>query len=448
MKLRLPTFPVSLKSIFNSGRAGVLVCAAAGAACALDGSTDRSSETQADAFTSDKATLLDFAFEGEVVAERGASPEAAVQNQLYYTVGVLNGRDSVGRLDAVKIEILGVSDLGAKQTIRYRALLPVGWGGKYNLPSAFTMTVPRDVTYAGLSSFLAKYGETCIDLWSAHDVSVGNYWYYYRTEVRGCAPAPEDVTRLEARVTRSADNRDGTYPEYDKIWEDGVLHAIVIFGKDRAGASGFTDFGVSAYGQFNVKLRMYAAGLKLTPTPANIPGAPGTDFPDVTWEGTYPDGRRVKVNALLVDSLRSYNPAFDARYAELSPTADLIVYNGHAALGDNVKALTRKGRFVPGQYTIVSMMGCDSFAYVDGYMAAERARLNPDDPKGTKYLDMITNVTPANPTWFPAESADMIARLGDVARPSTYQQILRAWEPKHIAVVTGDEDNAYAPPQR
>ena len=413
------------------------------AACAVPSADDTSSSESG--FTSDKATLLDFAFDGEVLAPAGSSPEAAIQNQLYYSVGALNGRNSVGRLDAVKITDVRAEPEGARTRIRYHAVLPVGWGAKYGLPTAYTLELPRDVSQQGLRAFLSKYGATCIDLWSAHDVSIGNYWYYYRTDVRGCALDDADAVKIPVTITRSDDNRDGTYPEYDRIWADGLLHAIVIFGKDRAGASGFTDFGVSAYGQFNVKLRMYQAGLKLTPSPADIPGAPGTDFPDVTWEGSFPDGRKVKVNALLVDSLGAYNPAFDARYAELSSTADLIIYNGHAAFGDNVRALTRKGRFVTGQYTIVSMMGCDSFAYVDGYMAQERARLNADDPNGTRYLDMITNVTPANPTWFPQEAANMIQMLGDVARPSTYQQILRTFDPKHIAVVTGDEDNTYRP---
>lgn len=163
------------------------------------------------------------------------------------------------------------------------------------------------------------------------------------------------------------------------------------------------------------------------------------------WEGVFPDGRKLKVNVLLVDNLRAVNPAFDDRYAALSPTADVIIYNGHAALGDNVRALTRKGRFVPGQYTIVSMMGCDSFAYVDGYMSQQRAKLNPDDPDGTRFLDMITNVTPANPTWFPAEAASLLEMLGDIKRPSSYEQILRTWDAKHIAVVTGEEDNTFTP---
>ncbi len=37
------------------------------------------------------------------------------------------------------------------------------------------------------------------------------------------------------------------------------------------------------------------------------------------------------------------------------------------------------------------MNGCDTFAYVDGALAQTRAALNPDDPNGTKYMEIVTN---------------------------------------------------------
>ena len=41
------------------------------------------------------------------------------------------------------------------------------------------------------------------------------------------------------------------------------------------------------------------------------------------------------------------------------------------------------------------MNGCDTFAYVDDALADIRQRLNPDDPTGTRYLDVLTNVMPS-----------------------------------------------------
>ena len=42
------------------------------------------------------------------------------------------------------------------------------------------------------------------------------------------------------------------------------------------------------------------------------------------------------------------------------------------------------------------MNGCDTFAYVDDTLAAAPAPpLNPDDPTGTQYMDIVTNAMPA-----------------------------------------------------
>ncbi len=163
------------------------------------------------------------------------------------------------------------------------------------------------------------------------------------------------------------------------------------------------------------------------------------------YTGVTPDGRKVQINLLLVDNPQAYDPSFDRRYGDLSTDADLIVYNGHAALGGNVRAMTKKGKWKPGKFVIVYMNGCDSFAYVDGYLAQARSILNPDDPTGTRYLDMITNALPANPTWFPPAMASLINNLIDVDKPRTYQSILKEFERDHMAVVTGDEDNVFAP---
>jgi hypothetical protein len=419
-----------------------------------------------DAFSSARAKLYDFTFEGQVLTSSASDASAAVREQLFYTVGQLNGvkyergtGGGVGRLDAVKIaDVTTSADPSGKTLVRYKATLPVGWLDVYNAPKAFTFVLPKDVTDAGESAFAAKYGTTCIDTFATSRAGASSLWYYYRPAARSCRLAEADVVRLPVSIAPSAEVSSGSYPEYDRIWADGELNAIVIFGRDRANDNSFSDFGVSNYAQLVYKLRsQFVLGTKMEPVRcvgrpsdscAGMPAAPGADFPDVTLEGKTPDGRLVRVTAMLINAPTSTTPAWDRRYAELSSRADVIVYNGHAALGANVQALTRKGRFQRGQYTIVSMMSCDSFAYVDGYMAAERARLNPEDTKGTKHLDMITNLMPTNPTKLPGAAFALLNGVMNPKAPRTYTQILGAFEADHFAVVTGDEDNAWKPAAR
>jgi hypothetical protein len=153
----------------------------------------------------------------------------------------------------------------------------------------------------------------------------------------------------------------------------------------------------------------------------------------------------VKVTALLVDAITSVWQGFDARYESLTPSADLIMYNGHAGLGQNVRALARKGRWVPGKYQMFFMNGCDTFAYVDGSLAQQRATLNPDDPTGTKYMEFVTNAMPSFFSSMPAASAAVVKGLMGYAAPKTYDKIFEGIDRAEVVLVTGEEDNVFTP---
>lgn len=394
-------------------------------------------------FSSDLATLLDFQFDGELMAPSSYNAASYVEDQLLYSIGQLNGNRSVGRLDALQLTNVTSTREGTGYRIRYRARLPVAWGSKTNLPTTYTLIMPRAMDQAALTAFTSRYVAGCAEIGS-HDVDAGSFWYYYRPSQSGCALADADVVRTTATITTSVENTNGKYPEYHRIWEDQALVMVAIFGKYEDGATTAADAGVSAFNTFVAAVRRDIAGT-VTVTPANLPSAPGVANPDVTVEITRADGRRVRVHALLVDNVVSAGAAFDARYAALSTEADLIAYNGHAGLGQNVRALTRKGSFRAGKYQIVFMNGCDTFAYVDGSLAEARARLNPDDPTGTRYMDMITN---ARPSYFVSNTAADMALINGLlayGEPRTYQQIFRNIDTRQVVVVTGEEDNVFVP---
>ena len=132
-------------------------------------------------------------------------------------------------------------------------------------------------------------------------------------------------------------------------------------------------------------------------------------------------------------------------YEALSTKVDMIMYNGHAGLGQNVRALSRHGKFVKGKYLIVFMDGCDTFAYVDGSLAETRATLNADDPTGSKYMEIVTNTMPAFFSSMPAASMALINGLMNLAQPSTYQQMFQNVDSSQVIVVTGEEDNVFKP---
>ena len=90
---------------------------------------------KAEPFTSAQATLLDFSFRGELLTSSTWSLSRQAEEQVFFTVGQLNGERSVGRLDRLSISIVDSEAAGDGLTrVVYDATLPVAWGSKTNLP--------------------------------------------------------------------------------------------------------------------------------------------------------------------------------------------------------------------------------------------------------------------------------------------------------------------------
>jgi hypothetical protein len=179
---------------------------------------------------------------------------------------------------------------------------------------------------------------------------------------------------------------------------------------------------------------------------------PGLEPTDITLSRAYPDGRRVDVVVLLEDVVAAPSgPAFLGgytrflrRYAELGPTADLVLYNGHSGLGENIRAISDHGSFLPGKYQIMYLDTCDSFAYVSADLPLSRA--TPDDPAGTRNLDVVVNSMPATFAGMPAAAMALVGALLPGAAPQRYEDILAGFDPSRVGFVLGDEDNRPSPP--
>ncbi|MBK6915843.1 MAG: PPC domain-containing protein [Deltaproteobacteria bacterium] len=391
-----------------------------------------------------QAVVLDFEFDGSLLANSAFGASDTIESQLLYTIGHFNGDNSVGRLDKLELSDIRTEAAGDLVRIHYHAKLPVAWGRKNAVPSSYTLTLPSDATFDGLERFTDSYSHSCVDF-GAHEVESGNMWYYYRPGRSGCNLAESDVVRVRADVSVSDTNTSGKYPEYDKVWEDDVLRVVAVFGKYEDGATSNTDAGISAFNEFNRAIKTELAAHAPVSVPANVGSNPGVASPDVTWSATLEDGRRVEVVSLLVDNVRQGGPAFDARYGALSSSADFMVYNGHAGLGANIRALARKGHWVRGQYALVFMNGCDTYAYVDSALADAHALVNPDDPDGTKHLDIMTN---AMPSFFAEMTNGTMAIFRGLMRyddPQTFEQIMAGIDSDEVVLVSGEHDNVFVP---
>ena len=385
-----------------------------------------------------EATFLTFRLDGHFLTDNDSQLERQIEEQLLYTVGHLNGDNSVARMDNVVLSEVRSSSEAGRTRVDYTAELLVAWGEPDEVPATYQFSLPRDMSFTGQEAFAQAYGHSCVS-YGAHDVTSGSMWYYYRPNASRCDLEQDDVVEVVADISPSQIETTGKYPEYHKVWEDDALRVVAVFGKYEDGVTSNSDAGITAYNRFvSMMGRDLAQAGTLTTTPATLPSAPGVATPDVTFEVALDGGRRVEVVALLVDNVRTAGRDFDTRYEALSGRADLIAYNGHSGLGRNIRTLAQKGRWQTGQYAVVFMNGCDTYAYVDTALNDAHAAVNPDDPTGTKYVDLVMNAMPSFFRSMPQATAALIEGLMAFDRPKTYEQIFADIDDDQVILVSGE----------
>jgi hypothetical protein len=391
------------------------------------------------------ALFVDFTFDGEMLSDSSWNATKQVEDHLLYTIGQLNGANSVGRLDKLVLTDVRTESVTGGTRITYHASMPVAWGDKQNVPESFTLVLPARASWSALETFATDYGHDCVDF-GAHDVDAGSMWYYFRPTRSGCTFADGDVTRTEAAITVSEINTTGKYPEYQKVWEDDRLEVVAVFGKYEDGATS-GDAGIDAYNTFVRSMKTELNRYAPTTIPATVPSYPGTGTPDVEFTASIGGGKTVHVVAVLVDNVREAlnTNAFRDRYEALSTRADFIVYNGHAGLGANIRALASNGAWVAGQYVIMFMNGCDTYAYVDSGLGDAHQEINPDDTTGHKYVDIVTNAMPSFFANMAGATMSMFRGLMKLDDPQTYEQIFRNVDRSQVVLVSGEQDNVFQP---
>lgn len=420
-------------------RKGLLVAGASLAACAgSDGSDTEHVAVRSAAITSNVADILDFTFDGEVLADDSVTTRRSVVRQILYAQGILRtGSDAsghVGNVGLAKMKEMKVTD--DKKVVRYTASLPVAWPKKAPMPSTYELQLPRDATT--LARFNQKYDGYC----GRSEHGQEYFWHEWNPRARDCRVDPSDVIRVRATVARHVEPEGTKYPEYDRIWEDGRLDVVAMFGVIESNDP--NDWGYTEAQRFVDWSTQQLDDADVVPHRAG-----GSIFADTTIRGKATVGGRardVQVDVFVVGHIAQAGRDFDERYDPLSERADLILYNGHAQLGANTNALGRKGKVVPGKYQLLLLNGCESFALVDTAMTDRRRSANgPSDPDGTKFLDVITNARPgyANNLANVSYLVYKAALLADT--PISYRRLIDKMPESHVVVVFGEEDNTFQP---
>ncbi len=414
---------------------GLSLFAATALACS-NPSADDSEVAGGGAITSNDAQIVDFAFDGEVLTAKDEETRKAITAQLFYTIGPLThqaeANGQVGRVELSSTETIE----GSTKRIKYSAKLPVAWPKGKAVPTSYTFSLPHDVRK--VDAFNDKYDGSC----GTNEYGRENFWHDWNPLASGCKVDKADVFASPVRITPNATVTTGKYPEYAKVWEDGSLQVVALFGYSDSG--GPSDFGEHEYEEFIKRAKGVVPSSTLTTNAVTT-----SIHKDVTIKGkarVQGVDRDVSITAILIGTLFEAGPDFDTRYDALSEKADLVVYNGHSELSKNTNALARKGKVTPKQYQLFFFDSCDTYAYLDTKLADRRHEVNgADDPNGTKYLDIATNVLPSFFNNYAASSLSFVSALIKRDTPKSYNEIMTELPSDQVVVVSGEEDNAFRP---
>lgn len=250
-----------------------------------------------------------------------------------------------------------------------------------------------------------------------------------------------------ARVLTSGAATPGKFPEYDEVWRDGSLNVVAVFGKaDQQATSAAADAGIASYNAYVAEVKALLANFQPVTIPAVVPTSPGVATSDIEFRASLSGGRKIRVNALLVDNLPTAPKAFNDRYGQLSTRADLITYVGRFDSGEPARVLLERGRFVSGQYAIALVNCCNAYGNLRATIAETRSGLNAGDPKGTRYLDVVTNAGAHFFVYGRLAAQALVRGLLNRDVPASYDKILDSATRPQDWLVTGEEDNVYRPP--
>ncbi|HAZ14344.1 MAG: hypothetical protein A2X86_19145 [Bdellovibrionales bacterium GWA2_49_15] len=408
-------------------------------------------------FASAHSVLLDGGIEEGVIFSRSQNPSvlvAEINEQLMYSIGQLNGLGG-GVPDMAKTKItLGNILLPESGVYRvtYRAAMKIAWPIEKPFPKSYELVLPKQGSEYFLERFFKQYGsderggKKCLAA-EVHNVELGNFWYYYRPLQRTCGLRlfPASVTKVSVSLSYGSENTKGKSPEYDKVWEDGKVVATLLFGMADAEENSPFDAGIMAFQQ-TVQEAFANYGEPTWSNVANLTAdfLPSNDNAVLHMKFALSQGQ-LDLVLVLVEDIKEVYPGSEIEklYNERTAYSDFVSYSGHSGLGANIRKLAQMGSFVPEQYQIFLINGCDTFAYVDEALARAHERMNPGQGR-YKYFDILTN---AMPSFFHMNARSNMAVISAlVGKVKTYQEILAGFDRNQRAVVTGEEDNNWPAP--
>lgn len=303
--------------------------------------------------------------------------------------------------------------------------------------------------------------KNCTDPNPGHQ-DVESFWYYWDPERAGCDhQLGTQYQLIKLHFAKKTIQTSNSYPEYPKMIRNNQISMTFGFGyvEDPHEPKPFADadYGMSQFRSFISAVRSELSPYTFKEIPIfeneylsapNSTRKIGTRF-QFTKQGLQFEVKVVSSGAIDQMELfaKSFSHDHDAFFG----------WFGHSRVGNGFDAFKFNSlvqqspafyQLTP-EYQMIYWAGCNSYSYYTMPFFDFKSDLLPDDPNGTKSLDIISN---ALPSYFSLNASNAKVLLSALLYPEkkiSYQDIIGKIEKQSYASgiyvlvnVLGDEDNA------
>ena len=231
---------------------------------------------------------------------------------------------------------------------------------------------------------MEEAGDDCATHNEHLGLSQSIYWYLWNPTRSGCHV---DTQKMTMTVERVLPRNPKTYPEYDKLWEDGRLDVVVVFGK--------MDDGDVKDDYNQASVRKLATWLKEAGFEESEDAPLGRRFiKDSGDKSVVVDIYPPEIFHSVADYSRFSN------WQKAVSEHEVVMYNGHSVLGSGM-AFERAD--YPDRYQIFQVASCLSYEYY--------VRPILEGKGGWENVDVVSNVTPTYYTEMLPLTSTILAKL-------------------------------------
>jgi hypothetical protein len=274
-----------------------------------------------------------------------------------------------------------------------------------------------------------RAGKSCAEGFDYNSLNAENYFYYFAPTKPECTIPMSTDSSFNVRTLLP---QVETFPEYDRLAEDGKIEIAIIFGAYTNQEPPGSDWGVMMW-------RSYAANLR-TSGWAKVEGSSVGQRYQRSIKGLVEE-----IDLLSPMDLYTHQNT-NAIFTDLLQSKEIIVYNGHSFYG-SLEALNRASSYPTERYQILFMNSCWSYEYYTKQVFTHKATTL--DPTGWRDVDVVNNTTYA---YFPQMSTSThkimsnllagVESLGvdDEGRRFSWQNIIGIMNDEAMGVCPEDAD--------